>query len=33
MKMIKKLLKKWLMSESYNEYCLNIARLYNYRAI
>jgi len=28
--MIKKLLNKWLMSEAYNEYCLNIARLYNY---
>ena len=31
--MIKKLLNKWFMSESYNEYCLNIARLYNYHTM
>lgn len=29
--MIKKLLKKWTKSEAYNEYCLNMARMYNYR--
>ena len=29
---MKKLLKKWLKSEAYNEYCLNMARMYNYRA-
>ena len=28
--MIKKLLEKWMKSEAYIEYCLNIARLYNY---
>ena len=29
---MKKLLKKWLKSEAYNEYCLNMARMYNFRA-
>ena len=29
---MKKLLKKWLKSEAYNEYCINMARMYNYRA-
>jgi len=28
--MIKKLFEKWRKSEAYNEYCLNVARLYNY---
>ena len=28
---MKKLLKKWLKSEAYNEYCINMARMYNYR--
>ena len=28
--MIKELFEKWMKSEAYNEYCLNIARLYNY---
>ena len=27
---MKKLLKKWMMSEGYKEYCLNMARMYNY---
>ena len=29
---MKKLLKKWL-SEAYNEYCINMARMYNYRVV
>jgi hypothetical protein len=29
---MKKLLKKWLKSEAYTEYCINMARMYNYRA-
>jgi hypothetical protein len=29
--MFKKWINKWMMSEAYKEYCLNIARLYNYR--
>jgi len=28
---MKKLIKKWIMSEAYTEYCLNMARMYNYR--
>jgi hypothetical protein len=28
---MKKLLNKWLKSESYNEFCLNMAKMYNYR--
>ena len=31
-KIMKKLINKWLKSEAYTEYCLNIARLYNYHA-
>ena len=31
-KMMKRLLNKWLKSEAYTEYCLNMARMYNYRA-
>lgn len=27
---MKKLLRKWLKSEAYNEYCKNMARMYNY---
>jgi hypothetical protein len=27
----KKLISKWLKSEAYTEYCLNMARMYNYR--
>jgi hypothetical protein len=29
---MKKLINKWLKSEAYTEYCLNMARMYNYRA-
>ena len=29
---MKKLLNKWMKSEAYREYCLNMARMYNYRA-
>ena len=29
---MKKLLNKWMNSEAYREYCLNMARMYNYRA-
>jgi hypothetical protein len=29
---MKKLLEKWLKSEAYTEYCINVARMYNYRA-
>ena len=29
---MKKLIKKWLKSEAYAEYCLNMARMYNFRA-
>ena len=32
-KMIKKWINKWMMSKAYNEYCLNIARLYNYHTM
>ena len=28
---MKKLINKWLNSEVYHEYCLNMARMYNYR--
>ena len=28
---MKKLIKKWLKSEAYTEYCLNMARMYNFR--
>jgi hypothetical protein len=28
---MKKLIKKWLESEAYKEFCLNMARMYNYR--
>ena len=31
-KKMKKLISKWLRSEAYTEYCLNIARMYNYRS-
>ena len=31
--MIKKWINKWMMSKAYNEYCLNIARLYNYHTM
>jgi len=31
-KKMKKLMKKWMNSEAYREYCLNMARMYNYRA-
>ena len=30
---MKKLLKKWLKSEAYKEYCINMARMYNYRVV
>ena len=29
---MKKLFEKWLKSEAYKEYCINLARLYNYGA-
>ena len=29
---MKKLINKWFKSEAYTEYCLNVARMYNYRA-
>ena len=29
---MKKLIKKWLNSEAYKEYCTNLARMYNYGA-
>ena len=29
---MKKMFKKWLNSDAYREYCLNMARMYNYRA-
>ena len=28
---MKKLIKKWVKSKAYNEYCINMARMYNYR--
>ena len=28
--MMKKLINKWKNSNSYNEYCKNVARMYNY---
>jgi hypothetical protein len=30
---MKKLVNKWLKSEAYTEYCLNVARMYNYHAV
>jgi hypothetical protein len=30
--MMKRLINKWLRSEAYTEYCLNMARMYNFRA-
>ncbi|SEA84123.1 hypothetical protein SAMN04487851_11617 [Prevotella sp. tc2-28] len=30
--MMKRLINKWLRSEAYSEYCLNMARMYNFRA-
>ena len=30
--MMKRLINKWLKSEAYSEYCLNMARMYNFRA-
>jgi hypothetical protein len=29
-KIMKKLINKWLKSEYYKEYCINVARMYNF---
>jgi hypothetical protein len=29
---MKKLINRWMKSEAFTEYCLNMARMYNYRA-